>query len=233
MIRRKLWKGSGTGSTQLASGILWLFLGKLNNSLEVLKGRNPQEWRFRANVLWKWNREIHKSAGRYLREMMWDESFNWQNGKEPVKKLSKWVREREKKVRRTGCCRSSRFSRELEPDSGRGTAAGDWYVCEGNGGSAGAGITLQAGKSLWRWWRGLEVQGLGSCLMAVCSVHVDVYTHTCFSALQSIPPKTLHAALSWTYNLFHICFSKKNDYYFKDKRKWCLRVRACTIKAFV
>lgn len=32
-IRRKLWKGSGTGSTQLVSGILLLFLRKLNNTL--------------------------------------------------------------------------------------------------------------------------------------------------------------------------------------------------------
>lgn len=60
----------------------------------MLKGRNMQEWRFCANVLWKWNQEIHNSAGRYLREMMWDESFNWQNSKERVKKLLEWERER-------------------------------------------------------------------------------------------------------------------------------------------
>lgn len=136
-------------------------------------------------------------------------------------------RGRKKRARRTGCCCSSRFSRELEPESGRGTAAGDWYVCGGSGGSAGAGITLQAGKGLWRWWRGLEVQGLSFCLMAVCSVHVWIHTHTCSSSSTAVHTfilpltrgrkKTLHAALSWTYYLFHICFSKDHQFYFKDK----------------
>lgn len=127
-------------------------------------------------------------------------------------------RGRKKRARRTGCCRSSRFSRELVPDSGRGTAAGDWYVCEGSGGSAGAGITLQAGKSLWRWWR-------GSRLLSDGCLHVQVHTHTCPSVHTDIRPlgkqsrkKTLQAELPWTYTLFHICFSKKCDFYFQNKQ---------------
>lgn len=184
-IRRKLWKGSGTGSTQLVSGILLLFIRKLNNTLWVLKCRNMQE-RIACKCAFrlKWRNAQFSTSLSEGNDVRWIfQMLKWQrNGKGTTQS----ERGRKKRAWRTGCCCSSRFSRELEPESGRGTAAGDWYVCGGSGGSAGAGITLQAGKGLWRWWRGLEVQGLGFCLMAVCSVHVWIHTHTFSSSSTAV-----------------------------------------------
>lgn len=96
-------------------------------------------------------------------------------GRERETKESEIQRKRERWM---SCYCLSTVSRELEPDPGRGTAARGWYVCKGSGGSAGAGITLQAGKGLWRWRRGWRWRVSAPVwYIAVCSTHTDTNRH--------------------------------------------------------
>lgn len=127
---------------------------KLNNTLgvmcwkaETFKSRDFVQMCLQQCVTWR----------TYLR---WRLNVTWSQGILPVwvkesRGRKEWEREWEKyRERWMGCCCLSTVSIGLEAGSGRGTAAGSWYVCEGSGRSTGAGITLQAGKGLWRWQRG-------------------------------------------------------------------------------
>lgn len=93
-VTRKLWKGSGTGSTRHVSGILevFFFLRKLNNTLGVLKGRKLQELRCRANVPWDCNHRDPDNtgfSGKLPGEMRWKAKESWEK---------KRARERESEI---------------------------------------------------------------------------------------------------------------------------------------
>lgn len=222
-IRRKLWKGSGTGSTQLVSGILLLFLRKLNNTLWVLKCRNMEEKiACKCAFRLKWRNTWFSTSLSEGNDVRWIfQMLKWQrNGKGTMQSEKEesvenrllllfqilqrtWARIR----KRYGCWRLICVWRKWRERRGRNHPTGRKRPVEVMAGVGGAGSRLLSDGCLLR-------ARMDSHTYMLLQQHRSAHFHT---PINQGLKKTLHAALSWTYYLFHICFSKEHNFYFKDK----------------